>query len=143
MNENNTQKSSAPALCELSGSALAYLGDAVLEVMVRRMLVETGVGNSGKLNDLSRDYVRDSRQSAGLERILPLLTEEEEAAYRRGRNAAGAHPKSATMAEYRRATGFEALFGYLYMKNDAARLDELFRAYVCAEAPGKEDSSDL
>ena len=104
-----------PALCEMSGAALAYLGDAVLEVMVRRMLVETGVGNAGKLNELSRDYVRATRQSAGIERLLPMLTEEEAAVYRRGRNASGGHPKSATAAEYRRATGL--VNGFLAKKS--------------------------
>lgn len=128
-------------LCEMSSSALAYLGDAVLEVMVRRMLVETGVGSAGKLNELSRAYVRATRQSAGLERLLPHLTEEETAVYRRGRNAAGAHPKSATVGEYRRATGFEALLGYLYLKNDTERLTELFRLYTDAgqTPPGGEE----
>ena len=119
-----------PELNEMSGSALAYLGDAVLEIMVRAMLVRTGIGNSGRLNELSRDYVRATVQSAGMERLLPFLSEEEEAVYRRGRNAAGAHPKSETVAEYRRATGLEALFGYLYLKNDQKRLDELFALYI-------------
>ncbi len=121
-----------PALCELSGAALAYLGDAVLEVMVRRMLVERGIGHAGKLNALAKDYVRATRQSAGLDAILPQLTEEETAVYKRGRNAAGAHPKSATVAEYRRATGLEALFGYLFMKHDIARLHEIFAVYIKA-----------
>ena len=58
------------------------------------------------------------------------LTEEENAVYHRGRNAAGAHPKSASVNDYRRATGLEALFGYLHLKGDTARLDELFALFV-------------
>ncbi len=118
------------ALCEISGAALAYLGDAVFEVMVRNLLVGRGIGDAGKLNALSLEYVKATKQSAGLERILPYLTEEEEAVYRRGRNAAGAHPKSASVTEYRRATGLEALFGYLYRKGDMERLSHLFSLYA-------------
>ena len=118
------------ALCEMSGAALAYLGDAVFEVMVRNYLVGQGIGDAGKLNALSLEYVKATKQSEGLERILPYLSEEEEGVYRRGRNAAGAHPKSASVTEYRRATGLEALFGYLYRKGDLARIDELFSLYI-------------
>ena len=124
----------------LSGSALAYLGDAVFEVYVRQMLLETGIGDAGRLNAMALDYVRATRQSAGMDAILPLLTEEEEAVYRRGRNSAGAHPKSATVTEYRRATGLEALFGYLFVLGETDRLRTLFEAY--AKSQGKEESSD-
>lgn len=119
-----------PALVEYSGAALAYLGDAVMEVLVRRMLVGRGIGNAGKLSAKSLDYVRATNQSRGLEGLLPHLTEEETAVYHRGRNAAGAHPKSASVNDYRRATGLEALFGYLHLKGDTARLDALFALYV-------------
>ena len=118
------------ALCEMSGAALAYLGDAVFEVLVRNYLVGQGIGDAGKLSALSLEYVKATKQSEGLERILPHLSEEEAAVYRRGRNAAGAHPKSASVTEYRRATGLEALFGYLYRKGEHARLAELFSFYV-------------
>ncbi len=117
-------------LSEYSGAALAYLGDSVMEVLVRQMLVRRGIGNAGKLSALSLDYVRATNQSRGLEGLLPQLTEEELAVYHRGRNAAGAHPKSASVNDYRRATGLEALFGYLHLKGDTARLDVLFGIYV-------------
>lgn len=117
-------------LSEYSGAALAYLGDSVMEVLVRRMLVCRGIGNAGKLSTLSLDYVRATNQSRGLEGLLPHLTEEETAVYHRGRNAAGAHPKSASVNDYRRATGVEALFGYLHLRGDTARLEELFDIYV-------------
>ena len=89
------------------GGALAYLGDAVFEVLVRA-----------------------TAQSAGLERLLPHLSAQEEADFRRGRNGAGAHPKSATALEYRRATGLEALFGALYLRGEAERAKDLFLLYA-------------
>ena len=125
-----TTSQNPPTLVEYSGASLAYLGDAVMEVLVRQMLVKRGIGNAGKLSAMSLDYVRATNQSRGLEGLLPHLTEEENAVYHRGRNAAGAHPKSASVNDYRRATGLEALFGYLHLKGDTARLDELFALYV-------------
>lgn len=113
----------------LNGSVLAYFGDAVFELLVRRQLLSTGISNPGKLSAMALTFVRATAQSAGMEALLPLLTAEEEAVYRRGRNAAGPHPKSATVGEYRRATGLEALFGYLYLKGDSARLETLFACY--------------
>ena len=134
-----TTSQNPPALVEYSGASLAYLGDAVMEVLVRQMLVRRGIGNAGKLSAMSLDYVRATNQSRGLEGLLPHLTEEENAVYHRGRNAAGAHPKSASVADYRRATGLEALFGYLHLKGDTARLDELFALYVrCLETNSEE-----
>ncbi len=126
-----TTTPNTPALVEYSGAALAYLGDAVMEVLVRQMLVKRGIGNSGKLSAMSLDYVRATNQSRGLEGLLPHLTEEENGVYHRGRNAAGAHPKSASVNDYRRATGLEALFGYLHLKGDTARLEQLFDLYIC------------
>ena len=125
-----TTSQNPPALVEYSGASLAYLGDAVMEVLVRQMLVKRGIGNAGKLSAMSLDYVRATNQSRGLEGLLPHLTEEENAVYHRVRNAAGAHPKSASVNDYRRATGLEALFGYLHLKGDTARLDELFALFV-------------
>ena len=131
----------------LSGHALAYLGDAVLELLVRQHLVETGISHAGELNALARDYVTAAKQSLGVEALLAELTEEEEAVYRRGRNAAGSHPKSASVAEYRRATGMEALFGWLWLRGDTERLDILFAQYRkavtqdCTEKEGKGGAS--
>ena len=104
------------------GGALAYLGDAVFEVLVRERLVKSGVSDPGKLNAMALSYVRATAQSAGLERLLPHLSAQEEADFRRGRNGAGAHPKS--------ATGLEALFGALYLRGEAERAKELFLLYA-------------
>ncbi len=108
--------------------ALAYLGDSVLEVMVRTYLItELGLSTSAHLNRAALDYVRASAQSDAMGRIEPHLTEEEAGVYRRGRNAGhGQVPKSASMAQYRRATGMEVLFGYLSLQGREARIRELF-----------------
>jgi len=110
-----------------SGAVLAYLGDAVFELYVRKALVNTGITDVGKLNAAALKFVKATAQSEGLEKILPILTEEETYIFKRGRNANGvAIPKSASAAEYRRATGFEALSAYLYLHGDDQRLSELF-----------------
>lgn len=107
--------------------ALAYLGDAVIELLVRQRLTGTGINNVGKLNEMSRQYVQAKNQSRALENILPHLSEEEMAMYKRGRNAHTAyHPKSSSVVDYRRATGFEALMGYLYSSGRGERARELF-----------------
>ncbi len=111
----------------MSGAVLAYLGDAVIEIMTRQRVIESGVTNVGKLNKMAAKYVRATVQSEGVERMLPHLSEEETDVFKRGRNAHGvAIPKSATALEYRRATGMEALFAYLYLNGRSERLSELF-----------------
>ncbi len=112
---------------ELSTPSLAYLGDCVMELCVRSRLLVRGFTTSRDLNAQALNYVRASAQAEAVERILPLLTEEEAAVYRRGRNMGhGNIPKSATMGQYRMATGLEVLFGYLYVTGNRARIDELF-----------------
>lgn len=114
---------------ELSTEALAYLGDSVLEIRVREKLVKEGISSSGDLNRASLAYVKASEQAAAMRRILPVLSEEEEQVFKRGRNMSGGNvPKSATMSEYRTATGMEVLFGYLHYLGRADRIDELFEA---------------
>ena len=107
-------------------SALAYYGDSVIELLVREKLIKTGISNAGQLNKLSREFVTAQKQSECLENILPILTEDETDMFRRGRNMHGNHPKSASVSDYRRATGFEVLMGYLYFTNEFDRARELF-----------------
>ena len=116
-------------LSDITTPALAYLGDSVLEVCVRTYLVaERGLSTSAHLNRAALDFVRASAQSEAMGRIEPLLTEEEAIVYRRGRNMGhGNVPKSASVAEYRRATGMEVLFGYLSLTGQTRRMDHLFR----------------
>lgn len=122
---------------QIPSSALAYLGDAVFEVLVRERLVSDGV-RSPSVRSL--DYVTAPSQSAAAERILAILTEEEHDVFKRGRNDVHTGvPKSATPGEYRRATGFESLFGYLYLLGRTDRARELFdAAFPRAERPEGE-----
>lgn len=104
-------------------SSLAYLGDAVWEVQIRLRLVEAG---RTRPSEDSLSYVTASAQSDAVERLLAHLTDEEAEAYRRGRNSVhGNVPKHATVAQYRRATGLEALFGALAYCGDTRRIAEL------------------
>ncbi len=110
-----------------STPALAYLGDSVIEICVRKRLVMEGLSSSAALNKRSLDYVRASAQASAMKNILELLDEEEAAVFRRGRNIGHTNtPKSASVAEYRAATGMEALFGYLFLAGRQERIDELF-----------------
>ena len=110
-----------------STASLAYLGDSVIELCVRNYLVRQGLSSSAALNKRALDFVRASAQAEAMKRILPVLTEEEEAAFRRGRNIGHTNtPKSATVAEYRSATGMEALFGWLHLAGRQERIEELF-----------------
>lgn len=112
-----------------SCAALAYLGDCALEICVREYLVgELGLSSSAKLNKAALDFVRAPRQAQAMKNILPLLTEDEEAVFKRGRNIGHTNtPKSATVSEYRTATGMETLFGWLWLGGNQARMRELFR----------------
>ncbi|MBE6553911.1 MAG: ribonuclease III [Ruminococcaceae bacterium] len=122
----------------ISVPALAYLGDCVLELCVRRHLVESGLSTSAHLNAAALDYVRASAQAEAMKKILPHLTEEESAYFRRGRNVGHTNvPKRATVSEYRTATGMEVLFGYLHLTGQSARIDELFRLAYLAEPEGE------
>ena len=112
-----------------STAALAYLGDSVIELCVRQRLVMLGYSTSSKLNKLSLEYVRATKQAEAMKRIADILTEEEDAVFHRGRNIGHTNtPKSATVAEYRAATGMEALFGYLHLGGRQDRIEELFAA---------------
>ena len=112
---------------EISTPALAYLGDCVIELCVRRYLVESGLSTSAHLNARALDFVRAPAQAEAMKRLLPILTEEEEGFFRRGRNLGHSNvPKRATVSEYRAATGMEALFGYLHLTGQTDRIQELF-----------------
>ena len=110
-----------------STAALAYLGDCVIELCVREHLVRSGLSSSARLNSEALEYVKASKQAEAMKNILELLTEDEAAAFRRGRNMGHTNtPKSATVSEYRAATGMETLFGYLHLSGRQERIAELF-----------------
>ncbi len=114
-------------LREVSVPALAYLGDCVLELLVRERLVSSGLARSGELNRAALQYVSATAQSEAAERILPALTETERMYYQRGRNSGHLnYPKSASPAQYRIATGLEVLFGYLHLSGQVERVKNLF-----------------
>ena len=110
----------------LSPLTLAYIGDAVFELFVRERVVGQGNAPVNKLHKKTVDHVSAKSQSKAVEKIIDSLSEQELAVYKRGRNAECNVPKSSTPAEYHRSTGLEALFGYLYLKRDYERLNELF-----------------
>lgn len=112
---------------QLSAGALAYLGDSVLEVLIRESLITKGYEKSAKLNKEALKYVTAVNQSKAFSNIEALLTEEEAAIFRRGKNASHLNiPKSASALEYKIATGFEAIFGFLHLKKDDERKLYLF-----------------
>lgn len=111
----------------MSSIALAHLGDAVYELLVRTRLCLHGKATGKSLHRAAVELVRAPKQAELSEKLLPLLTEEETDVFRRGRNA-NVHtiPRSADRAEYQKATALEALFGYLYLKGEKDRINELF-----------------
>lgn len=111
----------------LSPLSLAFIGDCIYELFVREQLICDGNYPANKLHKKSVEKVCCKAQADNAEKILPILTEEELDAFKRGRNAHTNNiPKNATYAQYHKATGLETLFGYLYLKGDLLRLKELF-----------------
>lgn len=114
---------------EQSPLNLAFVGDGVFELLVRQRLVEHCRLAPGKLHSLGVKYVSAKGQNRALNLLESLLTEDEQAVVRRGRNASKATvSKHATAQEYRASTGFEALFGWLYLTNQNQRIEQLFNA---------------
>lgn len=113
---------------DLSPLLLAYLGDAALEVMVRERLVMLCPDNAS-CHAAALEYVTASKQAEAARRLRDLLTPEEKAVFIGARNAkAHSAPQHADPYEYRLATGFEALFGWLYRRGEHDRMEELFRS---------------
>ena len=111
----------------ISNLGLAHIGDAVFEVLCRSYLCAQGGKNVGELHRRTVAMVKAPSQAAFADKLLPHLTEDELAHYRRGKNAhVHAVPKGATPAEYAKATGLEALLGALYLAGKTERINELF-----------------
>ena len=111
----------------ISNLGLAHLGDAVYELMVRSWLCLHGKATAKGLHKAAVHYVAAPAQAQRAERILPLLSKEEQDVFRRGRNASPhSIPQNASREEYQTATALEALFGWLYLKGQYERLNELF-----------------
>ena len=106
------------------------MGDAVFELMVRTWLCVNGSSTNKGLHDKTVQFVSAKAQASAVERLLPILTDDELAVFKRGRNSQVSVPKSATHEEYHKATGIEALFGYLYLGGQIERLNCLFDLVV-------------
>ena len=112
----------------ISNLGLAHMGDCVFEILCRAYLCAKGGKNVGNLHRDTINMVKATSQAVFADKLLPFLTEEELAWYRRGKNShVHAVPKSCTPAEYAKATGLEALFGALYLSGQTDRLNELFK----------------
>lgn len=114
---------------QLSPLVLAYIGDCVYDLIIKTYLLD-GKGNMpvNKLNKMASGLVKAQTQSELIGIIEDKLTDSEEAVYKRGRNAKSyTSAKNATIGDYRRATGFEALIGYLYLNDEYSRMVELVK----------------
>lgn len=115
----------------ISMLGLAHIGDGVYELLTRTMLCKQGHSAVGKLHKLTVAYVNAPAQAQAAKKIMPLLNANELAVYKRGRNAkVNSVPQKATEGEYHAATGIEALFGWLYLQGQTARIDQLFSAIM-------------
>ena len=115
----------------ISNLGLADMGDCVYEILCRGYLCAKGGKNVGNLHQDTINMVKASSQAKFMDKLLPHLTEEELAYYRRGKNShVHAVPKSCTPAEYAKATGLEALFGALYLSGQTDRINELFKLII-------------
>ena len=114
-------------LLSMSSLGLAHLGDGVYELMVRAWLCLHGKATNKGLHRAAVTYVSAPAQAQRAQKILPVLTQEEQDVFRRGRNShTAAIPKGASVAQYHTATALEALFGWLYLRGETDRLNELF-----------------
>ena len=122
---------SADQICAVSNLGLAHVGDCVYELMIRSWLCLHGKATNRGLHKATVKYVSAPAQAKAADKILSLLTQEEMDVFRRGRNSSPhTIPKAATREEYQTATALEALFGFLWLKGETARLNELFEAMM-------------
>ena len=113
---------------EYSPLTLAYIGDSIYDLIIKSLVVNEGNKQVQKMHQETSSYVQASAQSQMMRKIQEYLTEEEHAVYKRGRNAKSVSPaKNQSITDYRRAKGFEALIGYLYLKKELKRMLELVK----------------
>lgn len=115
---------------QLSPLVLAYIGDSIFDLVIKTYLLDTkGNMQVNKLNRFASNIVKAQSQSEMIGIIEPLLSPAEGAVYKRGRNAKSyTSAKNASISDYRRATGFEALMGYLYLEGEYERMIQLIKA---------------
>lgn len=106
--------------------ALAYIGDSIYDLVIRTMIMNQGAKAVGRMHKAANGYVNANAQAKIYFKVADELTEEEQAVFRRGRNAkSGSTPKNADLKTYKQATGLEAVLGYLYLQGDLKRIFEL------------------
>ena len=121
---------------------LAFIGDGIYDLIIRTIIVGKGNTRASQLHQHTSHLVKAHSQSVMIEHMLPHMTEEEEHIYKRGRNAKSfSMAKNATMKDYRMATGFEALMGYLYLSGRTGRMVDLVA--LAMTKTGKADSGDM
>ena len=117
---------------QYSPLALAYMGDCIFDLCVRTYILKQANMPVNKLHQKAKALVNATSQSKMYRGLLDIATEEEVSILKRGRNAhSNTKAKNSTMIDYKNATGLEALFGYLYLKGEQKRIDELFK--ICLE----------
>ena len=116
----------------MNGLSLAYIGDAYFEIMVRNYLLEQGYTKVNELHKYAINFTSGASQARFIDNFIKddILSELELEIYKKGRNSATSHRKNLSGAEYQKATGFEALIGYLYIEKNNERLDELFKLMI-------------
>ncbi len=115
-------------MIQLSGTTLAYIGDSIYEVKVREYLIEKGLTKVDALHKNAIKYTSATGQSSAYDLIEEFLTESEIRIFKRGRNCESTRkPRNTSLGVYKKATGFEALIGYLYLSKDNERLDEIYK----------------
>lgn len=114
----------------LNGGNLAYLGDAYYELAIRKYLLRKGITEMNKLQKISVEYVSAKAQAKVVLELLPLLTEEEILVYKRGRNFKTKAARKIDIKDHNISTGFEALIGYLYLKGENERLEEIIQMAI-------------
>ena len=126
---------------EYSPLTLAYIGDCVYDLVIKSLVINAGNKQVNKLHQETSRLVQASTQSLMMRTMQEHLTEEEHAVYKRGRNAKSVSPaKNQSITDYRRATGFEALLGYLYLKKDYQRLLDLVKIGLDSLGSNKAES---
>ena len=120
------EKLKSPNPLTVSSRSLAFLGDAVYELKIRKRAIDEYNGSVGELNSMTKELVSAKAQSKIADALLDFLTEDEIRIYKRGRNVKSVPaPHSCSISEYRKATGLEALLGYLYLEGKESRIDEI------------------
>ena len=115
-------------MLQLSGTTLAYIGDSIYELKVREILIEKGLTKVDDLHKNAIKYTSATGQATAFDLIENILSEEEMSIFKRGRNSESTRkPRNTSLAIYKKATGLEALIGYLHLSKNIDRLDDLYK----------------